>query len=167
MRVLEIAAAEIDVKESPAGSNKVKYNTWFYGREVFDGDKPGTKYPWCGAFVSWVFHVAGLGLGTIDYTRGFAGCQYAVKNVAKWGIIVTQPKPGDVSFYDWQGDGKFDHTGIFEKHIGNGLFQAIEGNTAFGNDSNGGAVMRRADRKYKNAIFVRPNVLITQKNDHR
>lgn len=156
--LIKIFEAEIGISENPSGSNKVKYNTWFYGREVFDGDKPGAKYPWCGAFVSWGFNEAGINLGTIDYKRGFAGCQYAVRNVKKWGRIVTQPLPGDVVFFDWQGDGVFDHTGIFKKDNGGGLFQAIEGNTAFGNDSNGGQVMIR-ERKYKNAIFVRPKVL--------
>jgi hypothetical protein len=39
------------------------------------------------------------------------------------------------------------------------MFEAIEGNTSFKDNSNGGQVMRRADRKYKNAIFVLPNVL--------
>ena len=56
---------------------------------------------------------------------------------------------------DWQGDGKFDHVGLFVKDNGNGMFQTIEGNTSFGNDSNGGEVMSR-ERKYKHAIFVRP-----------
>ena len=78
---------------------------------------------------------------------------------SKWGRLVTVPAVGDVVFFDWNGDGRFDHTGIFVKDLGKGLFQAVEGNTAFGNDSNGGEVMLRSDRKYKNAIFVRPNVL--------
>lgn len=155
-KLLKIAAAEIGTVEHPAGTNKVKYNHWLYGRDVYDGDRPGTKYPWCGAFVSWVFYIAGYPLGRIDYLNGFAGCPYAVTNVHKWGKIVTDPQPGDVVFYDWNGDKRYDHTGIFEKDLGNGKFSAIEGNTAVGNDSNGGAVMRR-DRSYNVAIFVRPN----------
>lgn len=47
---IETAKAEIGVKEKPAGSNKVKYNTWFYGREV-----RGSKYPWCMVFVCWLY----------------------------------------------------------------------------------------------------------------
>lgn len=159
VKILEIAAAEIGVKEFPANSNKVKYNTWFYGREVFDGDKPGAKYPWCGTFVSWVYYQVGISLGTIDYLRGFAGCDYAIRNLKKWGRLITVPQAGDIVMYDWNGDGKFDHTGIFVKDLGKGYFEAIEGNTAFGNDSNGGEVMRRADRKYKNTVFIRPIVL--------
>ena len=44
--VLAIAAWQVGVLESPAGSNKVKYNTAFYGREV-----SGNAYPWCMAFI--------------------------------------------------------------------------------------------------------------------
>jgi len=153
-KIIEIAKAEIGVKEFPENSNKVKYNAWFYNKEV-----SGHLFPWCGTFVSWVFAQAKLPLGTIDYLRGFAGCPFAVRKVEKWGRIVTVPQSGDVVFFDWNGDGIFDHTGIFEKDLGKGLFQSIEGNTAFGNDSNGGAVMVRADRKYKHAIFIRPKVL--------
>lgn len=165
MKILEVASAEVGTKEVPANSNNVKYNTWFYNREVHDGINlkgevdPNAKYPWCGTFVSWVFATAGFPLGNIGYTKGFAGCPYAVANIAKWGKIVTVPTPGCIVFHDWNGDGKFDHTSIFEKDLGNGLFRSIEGNTAFGNDSNGGEVMVRSDRKYKTAIFVLPNIL--------
>lgn len=157
-KILQIAATEIGVVEHPPGSNKVKYNVFMYQKDVFDGDKPGAKYPWCGCFVSWVFYMAGLPLGRIDYLRGFAGCPYAVANVPKWGKIVTDPQPNDVAFFDWNSDKRYDHTGIVEKVLENGKILTIEGNTAVGNDSNGGAVMRRErDRKF--AIFVRPNVL--------
>lgn len=146
-KIVSIASAEIDYKES--AGNRTKYGKWF----GMDG------HAWCGQFVSWVFDQAGLNLGIIDFYKGFASCNFAVTNVHKWGRIVTQPLPGDVVFYDWQGDGRFDHTGIFVKDLGKGYFEAIEGNTSFKNNSNGGEVMRRADRKYKTAIFVRPKVL--------
>ena len=150
-RILEIATAEIGVSENPPNSNSVKYNDWIYGKKV-----SGSAYPWCGAFVSWCFYMAGFPIQKAGLKKGFVGCQYAVANLKKWGRLVTVPKAEDIVFFDWNGDGKFDHTGIFVKDLGNGLFEAIEGNTAFGNDSNGGQVMRRADRKYKHAIFVRP-----------
>ena len=152
-KIIELALAEVGTKELPPNSNKVKYNTWIYGKEVF-----GPQYPWCGAFVSWCYYMAGMPIQKAGLKRGFIGCQYAVANIKKWGRLVTVPKPGDVVFFDWNGDGKFDHTGIFVKDNGSGLFQSVEGNTAFGNDSNGGEVMIR-ERKYKNAIFVRPYAL--------
>lgn len=146
-KIIEIASGEIGYTETPV--NKTKYGEWF----GLNGKA------WCGVFVSWVFDQAGINLGKIDYIMGFAGCQYATRNIKKWGQQVTIPQPGDVVFYDWQGDGRFDHTGIFVKDLGKGYFEAIEGNTSFKNNSNGGEVMRRADRKYKTAIFVRPKVL--------
>ena len=152
--VVDILMKEIGTKEFPVGSNKVKYNTWMYNKEV-----SGPQYPWCGAFVSWGFDAAGYKLGNIGMTKGFVGCPYAVGKIAKWGKQVTVPQAGDVVFFDWNGDGLFDHTGVFVKDLGKGFFQAIEGNTAVGNDSNGGEVMLR-ERKYKNAIFVRPNSIM-------
>lgn len=48
--VVSTALSQVGVKESPSGSNRVKYNTWFYGKEV-----RGASYPWCMTFVQWVF----------------------------------------------------------------------------------------------------------------
>jgi hypothetical protein len=110
-KLIQIAEAEIGVVEEPV--NKVKYNTWIYGKEV-----NGPNYPWCGAFVSWVFDQAGLNLGNIGVRKGFVGCPYAVANIHKWGKQVTVPTEGCIVFYDWQGDGRFDHTGIFVKDLG-------------------------------------------------
>ena len=53
--VLQIAAWQLGVLESPAGSNAVKYNEAFYGRRV-----AGSAYPWCVTFVWWVFREAGF-----------------------------------------------------------------------------------------------------------
>ena len=36
-----------------------------------------------------------------------------------------------------------DHIGIVEGYLGGGKFYCIEGNNSFGNNSNGGQVMRR------------------------
>lgn len=49
-QIVSNAVKQLGVKESPSGSNKVKYNTWYYGKEV-----SGSAYPWCMAFVMWVF----------------------------------------------------------------------------------------------------------------
>jgi len=56
-QVLNIARKELGVKESPRNSNRMKYNSWYYGRPV-----SGTAYPWCTAFVQWVFNQAGARL---------------------------------------------------------------------------------------------------------
>ena len=39
-QLLRIAQGELGVREFPAGSNRVKYNTAYYGREVYDTRRP-------------------------------------------------------------------------------------------------------------------------------
>ena len=51
------------------------------------------------------------------------------------------PLPGDIAIYNWNG-GEPDHIGIVSKDLGNGTFEAIEGNTGVNDFSNGGQVMR-------------------------
>jgi len=145
-KIISIAEKEIGYSETPANSNKTKYGKWF----GFDG------VPWCGMFVSWVFFKAGYPLGNIGFTKGFAGCQTAVAHYKKAGKIVASPLPGDIVFFDFNGDGRYDHTGIFVYHIlDRNMFASIEGNTSATNNANGGTVMRRS-RNYHSAIFVRP-----------
>ena len=40
--LLEVAVRQLNVREDPPESNNVRYNTWYYGREVH-----GKAYPWC------------------------------------------------------------------------------------------------------------------------
>lgn len=142
-KIILVAAKEIGVTESPKNSNKTKYGRWF----LFD------SVPWCAIFVSWVYAHAGKPLPNIGFKKGFAGCQtghaYFVKN--KW--ITKTPEPGDIVLFDWNGDGRYDHTGIFVKWIDKDTFETIEGNTSLTNQSNGGQVMRR-NRKNKNVVFA-------------
>jgi len=143
-KLIEIAKNEIGVSESPKNSNKSKYGKWF----GFDG------VAWCGMFVSWCYFMAEIDLPKIGFSKnGFAGCQTAVAYFKKNNKITTKPIAGDIVFFDWNSDGRFDHTGIYLSDNGDGTFQSIEGNTAIGNDSNGGQVMERT-RSYSTAIFV-------------
>ncbi len=147
-KILDIAKAEIGYFETPANSNKTKYGKWF----GLDG------VAWCGMFVSWCYAQAGYQLEKIGFLKGFAGCQTAVKHFRDTKQITTDPKPGDIVFFDWNKDGRFDHTGLFVSKIDEFTFHSIEGNTSLRNNSNGGNVMLR-QRKYADAIFVHPNVL--------
>lgn len=142
-KIVEIAIKEIGEKEIPVNSNNSKYNKWFGLPNL----------PWCGMFVSWCYAQASQQLPKIGFSKGFAGCQTAVAYFKKNNQITTEPKEGDIVFYDWNSDGRYDHTGIFVKWITASTFEAIEGNTSVGNDSNGGTVMKRI-RDKKNVIFV-------------
>ena len=53
-KIIKKATSYIGIKENPAGSNKVKFNTDYYGRAV-----KGSSYPWCCTFVWDIFRLAG------------------------------------------------------------------------------------------------------------
>ena len=140
-KALAEAITHIGVKEKPAGSNKNPFGQWF----GVDG------VPWCNVFISYCFQV---GAG---YTicKGFKGAgaypgkgSTYVPTTEAWlqaaGFWVgrTEPRPGDIAIFNWDG-GRPDHIGIVEEYLGDGKYNAIEGNTSVGNDSNGGEVMRR------------------------
>jgi hypothetical protein len=140
---LQEALKHLGVTEEPPDSNRTPFGEWF----GVDGVK------WCNIFVSYCFAVGA------DYTicAGFngagvypAGCTY-VPTTEAWlratGMWVgrTSPLPGDIAIFNWDG-GSPDHIGIVEQDVGGGRFTCIEGNTSVGNDSNGGAVMRRTRR---------------------
>lgn len=143
--IVNIARKEIDYEETPKNSNKTKYGKWF----GLDG------LAWCGMFVSWCYFKAGKQLPRIGYLKGFAGCQTAYAYFVKNGWLVDLPEEGDIVLYDFNGDGRYDHTGIFVRWINKTTFEAIEGNTSLVNQSNGGSVMLR-ERKNKGVVFARP-----------
>lgn len=143
-QIIAIARAEVGYAETPANSNKTKYGQWF----GLDG------VAWCGMFVSWCYWKAGAPLGNIGFAKGFAGCQTAVAYFKKNGLLVTDPKPGDIVFFDWNADGRYDHTGLYVRSLGPATFETIEGNTSASNQSNGGQVQQRT-RALKNVLFAR------------
>ena len=147
--VLFAAASQVGVTESPAGSNRVKYNTAYYGREV-----SGSAYPWCVTFVWWVFRQAGFSL----YKT--ASCSALVERYreASPGQIVRQGyRPGDLVFFDFSGRrAKTEHVGIVESVAADGTLTTIEGNTGSGSNANGGAVMRRTRKPGLVTCGIRP-----------
>jgi len=145
MDVLKIAAAEIGYKEDPG--NKTKYGKWF----GLDG------VAWCAMFVSWCYDHAGHPLGDLGFKKGFAGCQTGYELFKNKGWITELPVPGDIVLFDWNGDGRYDHTGLFVDYIDPITISTIEGNTSYGNNSNGGEVMARS-RKTKTCVFVHPQI---------
>ena len=122
--LLELARRQLGVKEDPPGSNKVKYNTWYYGREV-----SGAAYPWCMVFVQWVFDRASVKLPTRT-----ASCGALMRAAQAAGCWVTKGyRPGDVVIYDFPGGAATDHCGIVEAVDGSRA-SAIEGNTSAASD---------------------------------
>lgn len=141
--IIAIARREIGMSESPKNSNKTKYGKWF----GYDG------VAWCGIFVSWCYSKANYPLPKIGFSNGFAGCMTAVAFFKKNNMITDKPVKGDIVFFDWNGDGRYDHTGLFESWQSNLRFETIEGNTSLTNQSNGGQVMARTRDYVKNRVL--------------
>jgi peptidoglycan hydrolase-like protein with peptidoglycan-binding domain len=145
-KALAFLISKLGEKESPPESNRVSWASEWYG----------VIGPWCAMAVTRAYVEAGSKV----FRRGskFSYCPYIV-NAARAGdglVVTRDPKPGDVVLYDWNGDGVADHVGLFEKWVERGaFFYAIEGNTAVGNDSNGGEVMRRSRSVKTVVMFAR------------
>lgn len=139
-RMLSLALSQIGTQEQPPDSNRVKYNTAFYGKEV-----SGSAYPWCCAFIWWLFGQVGrpeLFFGG----KKTASCTTLYQYYRKLGQTIPpeQAQPGDLVFYVFDGNsnGIMNHIGLCERSA-NGSVTTIDGNTGTQSDANGGAVMRR------------------------
>lgn len=150
--IIKKAISQIGVKENPINSNKVKYNTEYYGRIVSGG-----AYPWCCAFVWWVFKECGA--SKLFYGgKKTAYCptvETYYKKQKQW--YTTNPKVGDLVLFDFSGKGIAGHIGILEKINADGTYQVIEGNTSTTSNDNGGCVMRRIRKKSVIRGFARPS----------
>lgn len=150
-QIMNKAASYIGTKESPKNSNNVIFNTHYYGKPV-----SGKSYPWCCAFVWDIFRLCGASKLFYDGKKT-AYCptvkNWAIKN--KLTVSKSQAKYGDIVLFDWGRDGIPDHIGFVESYS-NGVFHTIEGNTAVGNDSNGGCVMRRKRTSNTVCLVIRP-----------
>lgn len=142
--ILDYARRELGYTESPAGSNRTKYGRW-YG---LDGQ------PWCMMFIMWAFDQAGA-LDLLPVKT--ASCGALMRAAQSKGLWFTDDyRPGDILIYDFPGGAVTDHCGLLET-AGATSVTAIEGNTAVGNDTNGGAVMRRTRIKSQVVGAVRPH----------
>ena len=102
------------------------------------GNEGGLKYcewygysyrvEWCAIFVSWCADQCGYldagvlpkELNVIPYVEWF-------RERDQWQYRDYEPSPGDLIFYDWEGDGLADHVGIVER-VEDGVVYSIEGN---------------------------------------
>ena len=138
-KILDTARAQLGIREEPPNSNRVKFNTAYYGREV-----SGSAYPWCCAFVWWVFREAGA--ASLFYGgKKTASCS-ALLSFHKGQAVRGDYQPGDIIFFNFNGRKNPAHVGICESWDGQ-YITTIDGNTAPTNEANGGAVMRRRRAK--------------------
>jgi hypothetical protein len=85
---------------------------------------------WCAIFVSWCAEQCGfIDAGVLPR---FSSCGTGIgrfKDRGQWQDRNYTPAPGDIIFFDWEGDGISDHVGIVEK-TDNTTVYTIEGNTS-------------------------------------
>ena len=166
--IIEFAEREIGTTEFPAGSNRVKYNDWYYpvGHDYFRVSIP---WHWCGTFVSYIYHYASQHLDVSNPLYDLPNRPNGVTELGfhyvptfdnwakKHGKTTLNPKEGDIVLFDWNKDGLEDHTGIFVKWHNSNQFWCIEGNTSDsnkGSQSNGGGVYLRLRHKSLVSSFV-------------
>ncbi|MDR3278109.1 MAG: S-layer homology domain-containing protein [Oscillospiraceae bacterium] len=137
-RIIDTAQAFLGTKESPAGSNNVIFNTHYYGRAV-----SGAAYPWCVTFLWDVFRLAGE--SELFFGGGKTASSTALMNYAKQnGVFHTAGyRRGDAALFNWAGKTDVaEHIGLIIE-AGADEVLTVEGNTALGDDSDGGEVMAR------------------------
>lgn len=162
MKVVDVAISQIGVKESPYGSNNVKYNTWFYGKPVH-----GDRYSWCATYLDWCFEQAGCGkLYPHNANAAYGQDEIVSKCGGKWIMEQTanqerrkkyvrqQAKVGDIVDFNFSNLNSTwrQHTEIVVGIDGDYLV-CVGGNTSSGNgsQSNGGMVAKK-DRHYKYVV---------------
>ena len=135
--VLAIAAGEVGYSRWDDPQTGTKYGRWF--ADITGESYYGTSgVPYCAMFVSWVFAHAGASC------TGLPGAYCPTMLAAGNKVNPSSAQPGDVVYYDWNGDGESDHVGIVVANHESYL-ETIEGNTSVGSGSqtNGGVVARR------------------------
>ena len=132
-RIIEVAKGEIGTIEGPK-DNETKYGKF----------TKADFLPWCGSFVMWCANQAGVKVpNTVSTVAGAA----AFKKMGTWfdADCGQAPQPGDILYFDFPGDGvdRISHVGICSAIVGDGIVEAIEGNTSGkkkGDQRNGGEV---------------------------
>lgn len=157
-KVLEIARGELGVTELPKGSNRVKYNTAYYGQEV-----SGKDFPWCVTLQWWIFQEAGERMAFFGGGKT-ASCRTLLRWYREQGLTVDKQviQVGDIPILNFSGkkrDGELDteHCGlVVEKGPLAGTWYCVEGNTSPGEEGsqdNGGCVALKL-RSIKNVVGV-------------
>ena len=139
--IIEIAKKEVGTIEGPK-DNETKYGAFTKANYL----------AWCGSFVNWCAHQAGVKIpNTVSTVAGAA----AFKKMGTWfeADCGQSPQPGDILYFDFPGDGvdRISHVGICSGIESDGVVSTIEGNTSSkkkGSQRNGGEVCLQT-RAYK------------------
>lgn len=85
-----------------------------------------SRVEWCACFVSWCANECGyIDSGIIPKYAGCVNGAQWFKDRGQWADGSHEPSSGTIIFFDWEGDGVTDHTGIVEK-CENGTVYTVE-----------------------------------------
>ena len=89
------------------------------------------RIEWCAVFVSWCANQCGyIESGIVPKYKWCMDAKEWFQERGRWVNDNTyRPKSGDIIFYDWNGNGVIDHTGIVVGTDATGRIHTIEGNT--------------------------------------
>ena len=142
-KVIEVARAELDVCEDPAGSNLTKYGFWYGVNGV----------PWCVIFLCWVFDRAGERMAFFGGGKT-ASCSILLRWYREQGLTVPveDVQTGDIVLMNFHGGKDPEHCGLVTGRsditdLSTGIpysVWTIEGNTSGnGSQDNGGMVCEK------------------------
>ncbi|MEU5989527.1 CHAP domain-containing protein [Spirillospora sp. NPDC047418] len=131
---IKIAKSQVGITED--GGGDTKFQKWYMSTAraqetvARDGGSIGgySGAQWCDMFVSWVGEQIGFtdqvgsDAWTVAHARWF-------QQHGRWG---TEPKPGAIVFYAWDGSkdvSRIRHVGMVIKKIDDGTVETVEGNT--------------------------------------
>ena len=123
--IIETAKSYLGTTE---GSNNHKEIINLYNKARYsDAYQMTMQDPWCCAFVVAVFEQCGMR----DIIPCYASCDQMISVFTKWGRYFSRSvrcvRPGDIVFYDWNGNLSSDHVGIvIQNRFGD--LSVIEGN---------------------------------------
>lgn len=105
------------------------YSEWYLGGSYAFSPEWNEETPWCACFLSWA--LAQLPADALAETPRFAdvdeGAAWFRDRAGGWLPPEATPLPGDLVFFDWEGDGDPDHVGAVLSAGADGL-TTLEGN---------------------------------------
>lgn len=160
-----LTLANRDVKERPAGSNKVPELQTMARNQKLSSFYVNMGYPWCADAVMKAMLHNGSKTATYGLKQGKFNALYtpdilynAQRNRYGMRIVgASQAQPGDLVMINFPGgDNRVDHVGMVVKSPSGGWVQTVEGNTSSsGSQDNGGAVLRKNRPLSIVAAFIR------------
>lgn len=149
-KLLDMARSFLGVKEYPANSNNVKFNTDYYGRKV-----NGSQYSWCVTFIWDCFRLSNAS-GLFYGGKKSASATQVMNYYKSIKRTYKTPKVGDLVFFQFDKDSFADHIGFVESINADKTITTIEGNTSVTSNDNGGEVMRRVRKTNLVMTYARP-----------